>query len=148
MVDIGAPILVVVDIDRLQPAELLDLLKVVRLLGRFHGVDFLLAYDERTIVETLLDPQRGKVTASRPFIHHDRGLDPWGSPLPDSLSADAGVRWRSGRRIARVLRQRMDRQSHERTQRQTVEQGPELGFPGSAPQPPVGPLPRHPPESD
>ena len=66
LVEIGAPILVVVDdIDRLQPGELLDLLKVVRLLGRFPGVDFLLAYDERTIVETLLDPRRGTVTASR-----------------------------------------------------------------------------------
>lgn len=66
LVAVGAPILVVVDdIDRLQPGELLDLLKVVRLLGRFPGVDFLLAYDERTVVETLLDPQRGTVTASR-----------------------------------------------------------------------------------
>jgi hypothetical protein len=60
------PILVVVDdIDRLQPSELLDLLKVVRLLGRFPGVDFLLAYDERTVVETLQDPQRGTVTKAR-----------------------------------------------------------------------------------
>lgn len=66
LVSLGSPILVVVDdIDRLQPSELLDLLKVVRLLGRFPGVDFLLAYDERTIVETLLDPRRGSVTAAR-----------------------------------------------------------------------------------
>lgn len=66
LVEIGAPILVVVDdIDRLQPRELLDLLKVVRLVGRFPGVDFLLAYDERTVVETLLDPRRGTVTAAR-----------------------------------------------------------------------------------
>lgn len=60
------PILVVVDdIDRLQPSELLDLLKVVRLLGRFPGVDFLLAYDERTLVETLQDPARGQVSTVR-----------------------------------------------------------------------------------
>lgn len=60
------PILVVVDdIDRLQPHELLDLLKIVRLLGRFPGVDFLLAYDERTIVDTLQDPHRGTVTKAR-----------------------------------------------------------------------------------
>jgi hypothetical protein len=59
-------ILVVVDdIDRLQSNELLDLLKVVRLLGRFPGVDFLLAYDERTVVETLQDPRRGSVTTAR-----------------------------------------------------------------------------------
>ena len=63
---LNTPILVVVDdIDRLQPRELLDLLKVVRLLGRFPGVDFLLAYDERTVVETLQDPQRGTVTRAR-----------------------------------------------------------------------------------
>jgi len=60
------PILVVVDdIDRLQPSELLDLLKVVRLLGRFPGVDFLLAYDEQTLVETLQDPVRGQVSPAR-----------------------------------------------------------------------------------
>lgn len=64
--DLGTPIVMVVDdIDRLQPAELLDLLKVVRLLGRFPGVDFLLAYDEQTLVDTLQDPSRGRVSASR-----------------------------------------------------------------------------------
>lgn len=48
------PILIVVDdIDRLQPPELYDLLRVVRLLGRFPNVDFLLAYDEQSIIETL-----------------------------------------------------------------------------------------------
>lgn len=51
---IETPILVVVDdVDRLQPAELLDLLKLIRLLGRFPGIDYLLAYDERSVVETL-----------------------------------------------------------------------------------------------
>ena len=60
-----AVLVVVDDIDRLQPQELLDLLKVVRLLGRFPGVDYLLAYDERTIVDTLQDPQRGTVTKAR-----------------------------------------------------------------------------------
>lgn len=51
---LGMRMLVVVDdIDRLQPGELLDLFKVVRLLGRFPGIDFLLAYDEQTVVETL-----------------------------------------------------------------------------------------------
>lgn len=48
------PILVVADdIDRLQTAELLELLKVVRLLGRFPGVQYLLAYDEKTLSRTL-----------------------------------------------------------------------------------------------
>lgn len=63
---VGTPILVVVDdIDRLQPVELLDLLRVVRLLGRFPGVDFLLAYDEQTLVETLQNPARGRVSTVR-----------------------------------------------------------------------------------
>ena len=48
--ELNSPILVIVDdIDRLQVDELLVLLKVVRLLGRFPGVDFLLAYDEQKI---------------------------------------------------------------------------------------------------
>ncbi|MGY1707581.1 KAP family NTPase [Geodermatophilus sp. SYSU D00697] len=64
--NLSTPILVIVDdIDRLQPLELLDLLKVVRLLGRFPGVDFLLAYDEQTLVETLQDPARGRVSTAR-----------------------------------------------------------------------------------
>ena len=51
---LGISILVVVDdIDRLQADELLDLLKVVRLLGRFPGVDYLLAYDEQSLIEIL-----------------------------------------------------------------------------------------------
>lgn len=62
--ELKTPVLVVVDdIDRLQPSELLDLLKVVRLLGRFPGVDFLLAYDEQTLVETLQNP--GQWTGSK-----------------------------------------------------------------------------------
>lgn len=63
---LDTPVLVVVDdIDRLQPAELLDLLKVVRLLGRFPGVDFLLAYDEQTLIETLQDRAHGGVSKAR-----------------------------------------------------------------------------------
>jgi hypothetical protein len=66
LTQLGRSILVIVDdIDRLQASELLDLLKVVRLLGRFPGVDFLLAYDERTVVETLQDPKRGSVSRVR-----------------------------------------------------------------------------------
>ncbi|GAA3513401.1 KAP family NTPase [Georgenia daeguensis] len=63
---LGVPVLVVVDdIDRLQPRELLDLLKVVRLLGRFPGVDFLLAYDEQTLIETLQNPGQASVSKAR-----------------------------------------------------------------------------------
>ena len=64
--DLDIPVIVVVDdIDRLQPGELFDLLKVVRLLGRFPGVDFLLAYDEQTLVETLQSPGRGTGSKAR-----------------------------------------------------------------------------------
>ena len=50
----GNPILVVVDdIDRLHVDELLALLKVVRLLGRFDGIQYLLAYDDETLFRTL-----------------------------------------------------------------------------------------------
>lgn len=64
--ELDTPVLIVVDdIDRLQTNELLDLLKVVRLLGRFPGVDFLLAYDEETLVETLQTPGQGAASKER-----------------------------------------------------------------------------------
>lgn len=48
------PILVVVDdIDRLHVDELMALLKVVRLLGRFDGVQYLLAYDDETLYRSM-----------------------------------------------------------------------------------------------
>lgn len=51
---LGVSVLVVADdIDRLQGDELLAVLKVIRLLGRFPGVDYLLAYDEDTLFGTL-----------------------------------------------------------------------------------------------
>lgn len=51
---LGIPILVVVDdIDRLHADELTTLLKVVRLLGRLPGVQYLLAYDDDTILRSL-----------------------------------------------------------------------------------------------
>lgn len=50
----GAPILVIVDdIDRLQGDELLCVLKVIRLLGRFPGVQYLLAYDQEALAHSL-----------------------------------------------------------------------------------------------
>ena len=52
--ELQTPILVVADdIDRLQTDELLLLLKVVRLLGRFPGVHYLLAYDDATLFRAL-----------------------------------------------------------------------------------------------
>lgn len=52
--EIGRPILLIADdIDRLQLDELLALLKVVRLVGRFPGVSYLMAYDEKTVFSAL-----------------------------------------------------------------------------------------------
>lgn len=63
---LGISILVVVDdIDRLQADELLDLLKVVRLLGRFPGVDYLLAYDEQSLIEILRSPDGSGLSQAR-----------------------------------------------------------------------------------
>ena len=54
---LGQRVLIVCDdIDRLDGAELLQFLKVVRLLGRFPNVHYLVAYDSET-VEDMLDSQ-------------------------------------------------------------------------------------------
>ena len=64
--ELNSPILVIVDdIDRLQVDELLVLLKVVRLLGRFPGVDFLLAYDEQTLVDIVRSSGREDLSQMR-----------------------------------------------------------------------------------
>lgn len=62
--ELQKPILVVVDdIDRLHVDELMALLKVVRLLGRFDGIQYLLAYDDETIYRSM--------TASSAVNPHD-----------------------------------------------------------------------------
>lgn len=64
--ELNTPVLVVADdIDRLQADELVALLKVVRLLGRFPGVHYLLAYDEQTLLENLQDASIGVADANR-----------------------------------------------------------------------------------
>ncbi|MDU0367626.1 KAP family NTPase [Microbacterium sp. KSW4-17] len=64
LAELKKPILVVVDdIDRLHGDELLALLKVVRLLGRFAGVQYLLAYDDETLYRSM--------TASSAVNPHD-----------------------------------------------------------------------------
>lgn len=48
------PLLVIVDdLDRLEPAELLLTFKLVRMLGRLPNVYYLLAYDEETLIDIL-----------------------------------------------------------------------------------------------
>ncbi|NOS01444.1 KAP family P-loop NTPase fold protein [Mycobacteroides abscessus] len=55
LASLGTRVLLVADdIDRLDADELLELLKIVRLLGRFRNVHYLIAYDQTT-VEALLD---------------------------------------------------------------------------------------------
>lgn len=50
----GRSILVVIDdIDRLDPSELLLTLKLIRLIGRLPYIHYLLAYDEQTIIDRL-----------------------------------------------------------------------------------------------
>lgn len=50
----GQRVLIVADdIDRLDPAELMALLRVIRLLGRFNNVHYILAYDQDTIESIL-----------------------------------------------------------------------------------------------
>lgn len=52
--ELGRPVLVVVDdIDRLQPDELLALFRAVRVLGRLPHVHYMLAYDEQTVLDVL-----------------------------------------------------------------------------------------------
>ena len=54
LVKTGKPILVVIDdVDRLDPPELLLLLKLIRLTGRLPGVHYLIAYDEETLLDVL-----------------------------------------------------------------------------------------------
>lgn len=52
--EVGRPILMVIDdLDRLTPDELLAVLKLVRLVGRLPNVYYLLSYDERTLLDVL-----------------------------------------------------------------------------------------------
>jgi len=60
---VGARVLIVIDdLDRLGSSELLNVLRIVRLLGRFRGVHYLIAYDQETI-EALI---RTSESAGRP----------------------------------------------------------------------------------
>ncbi len=54
LVQIGAKILIIIDdLDRLHSDELTTLFKVVRLLGSFDGIHYLLSYDQETIRDVL-----------------------------------------------------------------------------------------------
>jgi hypothetical protein len=54
LTELRQPVLVIIDdVDRLQPDELLTLFRAVRVLGRFPYVHYLLAYDEETVLDVL-----------------------------------------------------------------------------------------------
>lgn len=58
--ELQTPVLIVADdIDRLQGDELLGFLKVVRLLGRFPGISYLLAYDAASLKQTIASVANG-----------------------------------------------------------------------------------------
>lgn len=51
---LGRPLLIVIDdVDRLQPGELLAVFKAVRVLGRLPNVHYILIYDQQTILDVL-----------------------------------------------------------------------------------------------
>ncbi|WP_164486901.1 P-loop NTPase fold protein [Plantibacter sp. PA-3-X8] len=59
-------LIVVDDVDRLGGSELLTLLRVIRLLGRFRGVHYLVAYDQDTVEDLLRST--GSVGRSAAFM--------------------------------------------------------------------------------
>ncbi|MEU7198328.1 P-loop NTPase fold protein [Streptomyces xinghaiensis] len=59
----GRALILVDDIDRLDQEQLAVLLKIIRLLGRFPNIHYLLMYDERTLFETLSGDRNDKSAA-------------------------------------------------------------------------------------
>jgi hypothetical protein len=65
----SAKIVVIVDdLDRLQPTELLHVLKIIRLLGRLPRVQYLLAYDRNALVSALRQGLRASHQEAESFI--------------------------------------------------------------------------------
>lgn len=65
------PILVILDdIDRLHPDELLTVFKLVRLLGRLPNIHYLLSYDESTLLDVLMqtDLAKGDSVRARNYL--------------------------------------------------------------------------------
>ncbi|WP_270886891.1 P-loop NTPase fold protein [Pedococcus sp. 5OH_020] len=68
LTDLAQPILLIVDdVDRLQPDELLALFKAVRVLGRLPYVHYLLAYDQQTLLDVLSSTALAARDTSRPL---------------------------------------------------------------------------------
>ncbi|RLY91646.1 hypothetical protein EAE32_10460 [Kocuria tytonicola] len=99
--ELDTPVLVVADdIDRLQADELLALLKVVRLLGRFPGVHYLLAYDEQTLIENLRGASIGVADADRARLFMEKIVQ-YPLTVPPLLTHQ--MRWRLGNGLSDLL---------------------------------------------
>jgi len=75
-------LVVVDDVDRLHRDELPSLLKAIRLLGRFPGVNYLLAYDEQTLTDNIRasgvgadDPARAQLFLEK-IVQYQFGVPP------------------------------------------------------------------------
>lgn len=66
-------ILVVLDdVDRLQPDELLMLFKAIRMVAPFPGVHYLLAYDEQTVIDILVDTPIARNSRDRALAYLEK----------------------------------------------------------------------------
>jgi KAP family P-loop domain len=65
-------LIVLDDVDRLQPDELLLVLKLIRLIGDLPNVHYLLAYDERTLLDVLMGTPLASTNESRAAQYVDK----------------------------------------------------------------------------
>lgn len=70
---LGFRVLIVMDdVDRLQPDELLTVLKLIRLIGDLPNIHYLLAYDERTLLDVLMGTPIGNENEGRAAQYVDK----------------------------------------------------------------------------
>lgn len=106
LVKLRTPLVVIADdVDRLQGDELLNFLKLVRLVGRFPGISYLLAYDEQSLLRTITSAATGgsEPGAARDFLEK---FVQYPIYLPPLLSGQAL------REIDRVLDEALASSSH------------------------------------
>lgn len=65
-------LIVLDDIDRLQPDELLLVLKFIRLIGRLPNIHYLLAFDERTLLDVLKNTDLARADETRAMRYLDK----------------------------------------------------------------------------
>jgi predicted KAP-like P-loop ATPase len=93
LAELDIPILIVVDdIDRLRPAEVIDVMRLVRLVGDFPNLVYMLAFDRPRVEEALGDgdPERGRAYLEK-IVQVIHALPPVREQaLSDLLAADLG----------------------------------------------------------